>query len=93
MSRLPYGFKIKKRRNSTGQWVDHLVPDPEWRALGAQLLAWRRQGYTFKRIYFHLLEHRIFKPDGTEYSLDLIIKYIRKETELQEKEAPAVIGF
>jgi DNA invertase Pin-like site-specific DNA recombinase len=85
----PFGFKIVKQRNAKGHIEKRLVPDPDdWRrAAGKKFLEWRRQGWSAEQIYFHLLRHRIKRPDGEDWSYGQILRYSKQEAALQAKEA------
>jgi hypothetical protein len=59
-------------------------PDAPWkRRIGKHVVRMRERGDTFEEIYWSLIEHRIRRPNGKEWSLGTLKRYFNEELQLR----------
>jgi len=77
----PYGLKTAGKRGKK-----RLVPDPYTRRIGAKIVEWHSQGWSFDAIYIHLLTNRIKTRSGSDWSEGAIKRAYYGELRVQQEE-------
>jgi DNA invertase Pin-like site-specific DNA recombinase len=92
--RPPYGFKVCRSGNRR-RWV----PDGAQRQLGRAIVDWRdQQGWSFHRIWSHLLKNRIYRLNSKggkrEWSLNGIrgVYVAERKLQLEERAEATTVG-
>ena len=89
VGRPALGFK-HERVTRNGEKVHIVVPDPEERAVMAMIVNWRKQKWSYQRIYEKLTyELKIRTRDGKEWDPNRIRRAFKAEILLQLKELGA----
>ncbi len=85
VGRPPYGFRCNGPR---GKRI--LQADPLQREFGRKVLDWSNQGWSLDRIYFWLIQERVKRPGGSDYSRATIHRAIVAERILQFIESQGI---
>jgi site-specific DNA recombinase len=86
VGRPALGFK-HERVTRNGEKVHIVVPDPEERAVMAKIACWRRQKWSYQRIYETLTyELKIRTREGKEWDPNRIRRALKAELKLQLRE-------
>jgi DNA invertase Pin-like site-specific DNA recombinase len=88
--KAPYGYRIHKSKNAEGKVERTLVPDPDdpRRAIAKICMALKeKHGWSWDRIYWFLIQKKVVRPNGKEYSRTAIRNYMVRELRLQAREA------
>jgi DNA invertase Pin-like site-specific DNA recombinase len=83
----PPGFRYVGPRGKR-----RLVRDEYAGALARRLIEWRRQGWSWEQIYWHLREHRFTTRDGRAWSVTALRRLHDAERSLRAREAVVQSG-
>ena len=86
IGKAPYGWVVVGKRGQK-----RFMPDGIIRAVADKIVEWVDAGWTFNRIYFHMIKHKVKRADGSgEYSEAAIKRIYHAEKGLRELEARGI---